>query len=395
LQELATEELSYELDVAQEASLELEDVFLILALQELNGLLGEELVETGTAVRQQGLAEERASNVLFCRNKASQAQLQSDNFLAEFSIENTILLFVLSLTEDGLNDDLEVFLAQILVGKCRVQFFIVTCLIGCLEITESVAAELLKLLIEIIGKDNVDDETDLLKNIFIPLCLFDSLLAFFDQLLAEEVGLLTLKLVILGQRLSIAAVVGLADALLEAILALRILVVVLVVATAASSVAALIPVMSRLLSSTLGEGRFLELDQVGLAAQLSGPERLLSWFRICDAGDALYILKSLHPFLACSGLESGDQFLNFLDIFVGSLNACLFDSFNDWVLHHLRSRGRRSYLCWSWCRGRSLSRSWSWSWSWSGSLSWLLKWHERFGLNVETLGKRWLSGEWL
>jgi hypothetical protein len=120
LEELATEELTYELDVAQEASLEPEDVFLILALQELNGLLGEELVETGTAVRQQGLAEERASNVLFCRNKASQAQLQSDNFLAEFSIENTILLFVLSLTEDGLNDDLEVFLAQILVGKCRV-----------------------------------------------------------------------------------------------------------------------------------------------------------------------------------------------------------------------------------------------------------------------------------
>ena len=272
MQELATEELSYELDVAQEASLELEDVFLILALQELNGLLGEELVETGTAVRQQGLAEERASNVLFCRNKASQAQLQSDNFLAEFSIENTILLFVLSLTEDGLNDDLEVLLAQILVGKCRVQFFVVTCLIGCLEITESVAAELLKLLIEIVGKDDVDDETDLLKNIFIPLCLFDSLLAFFDQLLAEEVGLLTLELVILGERLSIAAVVGLAYTLFEAIFPLRILVVVLVVATAASSVAALIAVMSRLLSSTLGEGRFLELDQVGLAAQLARPE---------------------------------------------------------------------------------------------------------------------------
>jgi hypothetical protein len=32
LQELATEELTYELNVAQEASLELEDVFLILAL---------------------------------------------------------------------------------------------------------------------------------------------------------------------------------------------------------------------------------------------------------------------------------------------------------------------------------------------------------------------------
>ena len=83
---------------------------------------------------------------------------------------------------------------------------------------------------------------------------------------------MTLKLVVLGQRLSIAAVVGFADTLLEAIFPLRILVVVLVVATAASSVAALIAVMSRLLSSTLGEGRFLELDQVGLAAQLARPE---------------------------------------------------------------------------------------------------------------------------
>ena len=391
MEELATEELTYELDVAQEASLEPQDVLLILALKELQGFLGEELVETGTAVRQKGFAEERASNVLLCRNKASEAQLQSDNFLAELSIENAILLFVLSLTEDGLNDDLEVFLAQILVGKCRVQFFIVTCLIGCLEITESVAAELLKLLIEIVGKDNVDDETDLLKNIFISLCLFDSLLAFFDQLLPEEVGLLTLKLVILGQRLSIAAVVGLADTLLEAIFALRILVVVLVVATAASSVAALLAVMSRLLSSTLGEGRFLELDQVRLTVQLSGPERLLSWLRICDAGDALYILKSLHPFLACSGLESRDQFLNFLNIFVGSLNAYLFDSFHDRVLHHLRSRGRGSCLHWSWCRSRSRCLSGCLSLRGCRCLRWLLIWHKNISQRVETLGRCWLS----
>ena len=72
---------------------------------------------------------------------------------------------------------------------------------------------------------------------------------------------MTLELVILGERFSIAAVVGLAYTLFEAIFALRILVVV-VVATATSSVAALMAVMSRLGSSTLGEGRFLELDQV-------------------------------------------------------------------------------------------------------------------------------------
>ena len=198
LEEFATEELTYELDVAQEASLETENFILILALKELQGLLGEELVETGTAVRQQGLAEERASNVLLCSRKASKAKLQSDNFLAKLSIENAILLFVLSLSEDGLNDDLEVLLAQILVGKCRVQLFVVTWFSGRLKVPESVAAELRKLLLEIVGQDHVDDETDLLKNIFVTPCLFDSPLAFLDQLLAEKVGHLTLKLVVLG-----------------------------------------------------------------------------------------------------------------------------------------------------------------------------------------------------
>ena len=94
------------------------------------------------------------------------------------------------------------------------QYFVVTCFIGCLYITESVASELLKLHTEIFGKDSVYDETNLLKNIFIALCLFESLLAFFDQLPAKEVGLLTLKLVVLCQWLSFAAVVGLSDTLL-------------------------------------------------------------------------------------------------------------------------------------------------------------------------------------
>ena len=150
------------------------------------------------------------------------------------------------------------------------QLFIVTWLSGRLKIPESVAAELRKLLLEIVGKDHVDDETDLLKNIFVALCLFDSLLAFFDQLLPEKVGLLTLKLVVLGGGISLAAVLGLSDTLFKTIFALSIWVVV-VVATAASSVAALRVVMSGLVSATLCEGRFLEFDQVGLAAQLPRP----------------------------------------------------------------------------------------------------------------------------
>ena len=97
------------------------------------------------------------------------------------------------------------------------QYFVVTCFIGCLDITESVASELIKLHTEIFGKDSVYDETNPQKNIFIALvlvCLFESFLAFFDQILAKKVGLLTLKLVVLCQRLSFAAVLGLSDTLL-------------------------------------------------------------------------------------------------------------------------------------------------------------------------------------
>jgi len=80
---------------------------------------------------------------------------------------------------------------------------------------------------------------------------------------------LTLKLVVLRLSISLAAVLGLSDVLHEIIFALRIIVVV---ATAASTVAALLIVMSGLMSATFGEGSFFEFDQVGLAVQLSRPE---------------------------------------------------------------------------------------------------------------------------
>ena len=67
MQELATEELTYELNVTQEANLEPEDVLLMLALKELHGLLGEELIKTGTAICQQDFAEERTANILLCQ----------------------------------------------------------------------------------------------------------------------------------------------------------------------------------------------------------------------------------------------------------------------------------------------------------------------------------------
>jgi hypothetical protein len=128
--------------------------------------------------------EERACKVLSFRLKASQAQLQDDNFLAKLSIESEIMLILLSLAYYVFNYDLDVFLTHILVGECRVEFYVLGCLRGCLMIAKNVASELLKLLIEIFGNDHVDNETDLLLIIFITLCQFDSFLALFDKPLA-------------------------------------------------------------------------------------------------------------------------------------------------------------------------------------------------------------------
>jgi hypothetical protein len=86
----------------------------------------------------------------------------------------------------------EVLFTHILVGEFRVEFYALACLCGCLMITKYVAAELLKLLIEINGNDHVDNETDLLLIIFIALCLFEIFLAHFDESLAEEFHLMKL-----------------------------------------------------------------------------------------------------------------------------------------------------------------------------------------------------------
>ena len=147
--------------------------------------------------------EERACKVLSFRLKASQGQLQDDNFLAKLSIESEIMLILLSLAYYVFNHDLDVFLTHILVGECRVEFYVLGCLRGCLMIAKNVASELLKLLIEIFGNDHVDDETDLLLIIFITFCQFYGFLALFDQPLAEELYLMKLRKFILFWRLSL------------------------------------------------------------------------------------------------------------------------------------------------------------------------------------------------
>lgn len=128
--------------------------------------------------------EEGACKILPFFLKASQAQLQDDNFLAKFSIESEIMLILLSLAQYVVDYDLDVLLTQILISERMLVFNVRSCLCGCLMIAKNVAAELLKLLIEIFGNDHIDNETNLLLIIFIALCLFDSFLAFFDQPLA-------------------------------------------------------------------------------------------------------------------------------------------------------------------------------------------------------------------
>ena len=164
------------------------------------------------------------------------------------------------------------------------QFVVVTWLSWCLKITENVVPELLKLLIEIVGKDKVDDETNLMQNIM-SLCTFDSILAFFDYFLAEGVALLILKLIFLCQILSISTHLGLDDLLLETIFTLRILYAVLVVA-------ALLVVISRLVNSTLAEGKFFVLD---FFFNISNPCLIDSFLAFLDQllGDLVWLIVRL------------------------------------------------------------------------------------------------------
>ena len=70
------------------------------------------------------------------------------------------------------------------------QLFVVAVFVGGLELAEHVAAELLEFLLEIVGRDHVHNETNLLQGVFVALSFFDRPLALLDQFLPQGVSLL-------------------------------------------------------------------------------------------------------------------------------------------------------------------------------------------------------------
>jgi hypothetical protein len=50
---------------------------------------------------------------LDCGFESLQAKLKADDFLTELSIEGAILLFVLSLSEDSLNNDVQIVVSDV------------------------------------------------------------------------------------------------------------------------------------------------------------------------------------------------------------------------------------------------------------------------------------------
>ena len=71
------------------------------------------MLETCLAVLEERDSEVAVFNYLDCRLESLQAQLKTDDFLTELSVEGAILLFVLSLSEDSLNNDVKIFVSNI------------------------------------------------------------------------------------------------------------------------------------------------------------------------------------------------------------------------------------------------------------------------------------------
>jgi hypothetical protein len=106
-----------------------------------------------------------------------------------------------------------------------------------LEVLEHVPTELLELLVEVVRRDNVDDEAYLLLDVLGPLRLLNDGFAFLEEFLPKLFGLfvklLPLKVLLLGHR---RIDLALTSTLLEAIFAASLLVLVLVIASPAAAV---------------------------------------------------------------------------------------------------------------------------------------------------------------
>ena len=319
LQEPASEELAHELDVAEESHGELVSILLVLAIEELLGLFGEELVEAGLTVLEEQLPELTVLDVLDGRLHILEVQLEFDDLLAQFTIENAVLLLVLRLSEDGLHDDLETLVAYIFVSQLA-QRRIVALLVWEFVVTKHKNSQFFELLIEVVGSDYVDNESNFLLGVFFTLGLFQNQLRLLKELFLKLVSFSTFKLVLLGLRLAVPWLIGPADSFLEGVTSLAAILVVMTPSATA-------PLIITLVSSGLYVTSFMEAlggkcDHLGLAAYLALPIKGIIWLHFladvrrlkihqCISSGLSVIFRCFNPL---------KKFLKVSDFFFGNLS---------------------------------------------------------------------------
>ncbi len=181
---------------AHEAGFELDEFLIVLVelLPLLVELLGEELVEALLAEVEQDLSELTVLQVAYSQFLALEGEFESDDALAEVSVELAVLLLVLSLLEDALHHRVHVVVAQ--RSSQAVLIFVVPVLLRRLQISEHQEAQLVELLLEIVRSNLVRDESDLLDHVLLALDFFVELSSLFLQFLLVDVDFLSDELVL-------------------------------------------------------------------------------------------------------------------------------------------------------------------------------------------------------
>lgn len=119
-------------------------------------------------------------------NQSSQIQLKLHNPVAKLSVEDGIFLLDLGLFEHVLNHSADHVLVDVLVGELVLFLDVINSLGKALvlgfESLEHVASEFIQLLLEVVGTDDVEDQSDLLLVLLVPLELILDFLRLLLQL---------------------------------------------------------------------------------------------------------------------------------------------------------------------------------------------------------------------
>lgn len=178
--------------------LELEELLIVIQSNDLLCFGGEELVKTGLAIGQKVSSELAIPDVFDCGLESLELELESHDLLAEVSVEDAVLALALGFLENALYHYLHVVDPFLRVPL--VDLGVVTGLVGELDAAEHVLTQFNEFLVEVIGSDDVDDETNLLVEVFVSFGdLLEYPLGLTGQLVLELVSDLPAESLLLSE----------------------------------------------------------------------------------------------------------------------------------------------------------------------------------------------------